>query len=93
MHEDAPPHCETCARYHPCLVVDMVMSYGYCDAKVKDRAPSPEQIQHVKDELQSGNYEILRTLEEEGVLFMPSFEIAMECPNYWDYQWGPASPS
>jgi hypothetical protein len=88
MHEDAPPHCGCCVRFHGCLVVDMVMSWGYCDVKVKSQPLSPEQLQHIKDETEAGNYEIIYALEKEGVLFMPSFEIATECPKYWDYQWG-----
>lgn len=88
MHEDAPPHCACCVRFHSCLVVDMVINWGYCDVKVKSQPPSPEQIQHIKDETMSGNYATIYALEKDGALFLPSFEIAMECPKYWDYQWG-----
>jgi hypothetical protein len=70
----------------------MVMDWGRCDIRVKSPPLSPEQIQRLKDETQAGNSETLYALEKEGALFMPSFEIAMECPKYWDYDWGPNPP-
>lgn len=92
MHEELPPHCDCCGRFTSCLVVDMVMSWGYCPVKLKDKPLSNQQVQDIKNEIQSGNYEILYALEKDGFLFMPSFEIANECPHYWGATWGPNPP-
>jgi hypothetical protein len=84
MHEDAPPHCSWCGHFCSCLVVDMVIEWGYCDIKVKDKTLSHQQVQNIKDEIQSGNYEILYALEKDGILFMPTFDIAVNCTEYRD---------
>jgi hypothetical protein len=83
MH-DVLPHCNWCSHFHSCLVVDMVIEWGYCDVKLKDKHLSPEQLQNIKDEIQSGNYEMVYALEKDGILFIPTFDIAISCPEYFD---------
>ncbi|MBN1368132.1 MAG: hypothetical protein JW967_09440 [Dehalococcoidales bacterium] len=92
MHENLPPHCESCGRFTSCLVVDMVMRRGYCNVKVKGKPLSKQQVRDIQNKIQSGNYEVLFDLEKDGVLFMPSFEIAKDCPHFWGATWRPNPP-
>ena len=62
----------------------MVIEWGYCDVKVKDRPLSIQKVKNIKDEIQSGDYEMLYTLEKNGVLFMPTSDIAANCIEYCD---------
>ena len=81
MHEGYIPHCSYCEHFVSCFYSDMVTEWGYCSLAVGDKAPSREETDAIKGEVKAGNYEKLRALQEQEILFVPT---EVNCADFID---------
>ena len=81
MHDVYTPHCGYCEHFKLCFRTDMVTEWGYCCLKAGDRAPSQQELEAIRREVESGNYQTLLTRAEDLGLFVPA---ATDCEGFSD---------
>ena len=83
MHVAFRPHCSYCWHFEVCLLTDMVTEWGYCTKKLGDKAPPLQEIEILKREVESGNYQALLERAPELGLFIPVYT---DCQSFEEYQ-------
>lgn len=81
MHDVVTPHCSYCEHFKFCFRTDMVTEWGYCCLKAGDNAPSQQELETIKREVESGNYQTLLTGAQGLGLFVPT---VTDCEHYSD---------
>ena len=81
MHDSYIPHCSYCEHFVSCFYTDMVTEWGYCQPMVGDKAPSREETDAIKKEVKAGNYERLKAMQNQRILFVPT---EIDCDEFID---------
>jgi len=81
MHDSYIPHCSFCENFISCFYTDMTTEWGYCTLMLGDSAPTREQTDKLKEEVNAGNWDRLNKLQEKGIIYVPT---EVDCGEFVD---------